>query len=192
MPHALLSHSNSRNGQDVYPVALSWQALAIKPSYLPTFCPLPELSTKTYAPAHLLCCTASLLTIPVTTHLTNSIPSQPPLHSHQSGHCPLHRREDPDAKMVAARNTWLMEVMTRLQSALGTSKLGYTGLDYAYSLEQIDAQAHATLGGRLCLPGSFLPRGHWKPPHRAPARFCKERSWNGEVTDGPMGRARRH
>ena len=48
-----------------------------------------------------------------------------------------------------------MEVMAKLQSALGTSKLGYTGLSCAYSLDRqqlciqlelIDAQVHATGG----------------------------------------------
>ena len=55
-----------------------------------------------------------------------------------------HLQDADDAKQVAARNECLVEVMTSLQSALDTSKFGYSGISCAYSSELIHAQVQVS------------------------------------------------
>ena len=140
--HALLSNSkNRKSGQD-FILWLPRQVPCHEAMYeLPPISAHCRNSRKTSL-RQLTCIATPLLILSDIQHITNfTISSSSPIF--QSGHCLLHRREDPDAKTVAARDQRPMEVMARLQIALGTSKLGYTGLNCAYGLELIDAQVHA-------------------------------------------------
>jgi len=66
------------------------------------------------------------------------------VHLPEEANFAVFLREDPDTKKVATRDQWLVEVMARLPSALGTSVLGNGGIDCALVPELIDAQIHAT------------------------------------------------